>query len=626
MSIITASKLSKSYGIEPVLIDASFHINEGDKIGIVGANGAGKSTLMKILAGELEPDSGELYIDRSAALSYLKQRDHFNTAGTVIDEINASASPEQKARFERKNSYSYESGIRGMLKNLAFTESDMEKPVGQLSGGEKTRLALAAVLMQAPDVLLLDEPTNHLDIGTLKWLEDYLRASKATIVIISHDRYFLDRTVSRIFEIERNRLTVYGGGYTQYKERKQQIYEEQLRHYEKQQEEIQRQEEMIRVFKGHNTEHLVKRAQSREKRLAMVERLEKPMLLKEELRINFQEKLQSGNDVLYASGLSKSFAGEDGVRRLFRNVDLDIKKGERICLVGPNGIGKTTLLKIILGEIPADSGTVRLGQNVIPGYYDQEQRLLDPDKTVLDELHSAYIKYDQVELRKLLGSFLFKGDDVFKRVADLAGGEKARLSLLKLMMSGANLLILDEPTNHLDISAKEVFEDAIMEFPGTVIIVSHDRYLLQHVPTAIYELGTEGITVFLGGYDYYYEKRAQLGSSRSYLTEMSLRGATDSAIAQEAVRLKSKEERAAQRELDRQAAALQRKKEKLLKEAEQLIERLEAEIAALEEELCKEEVYSDIEKSLKVSAELDEKKQALEAAYDDWAARQEDAQ
>ncbi|MBQ1906608.1 MAG: ABC-F family ATP-binding cassette domain-containing protein [Firmicutes bacterium] len=626
MSIITASKLSKSYGIEPVLIDASFHINEGDKIGIVGANGAGKSTLMKILAGELEPDSGELYIDRSAALSYLKQRDHFNTAGTVIDEINASASPEQKARFERKNSYSYESGIRGMLKNLAFTESDMEKPVGQLSGGEKTRLALAAVLMQAPDVLLLDEPTNHLDIGTLKWLEDYLRASKATIVIISHDRYFLDRTVSRIFEIERNRLTVYGGGYTQYKERKQQIYEEQLRHYEKQQEEIQRQEEMIRVFKGHNTEHLVKRAQSREKRLAMVERLEKPMLLKEELRINFQEKLQSGNDVLYASGLSKSFAGEDGVRRLFRNVDLDIKKGERICLVGPNGIGKTTLLKIILGEIPADSGTVRLGQNVIPGYYDQEQRLLDPDKTVLDELHSAYIKYDQVELRKLLGSFLFRGDDVFKRVADLAGGEKARLSLLKLMMSGANLLILDEPTNHLDISAKEVFEDAIMEFPGTVIIVSHDRYLLQHVPTAIYELGTEGITVFLGGYDYYYEKRAQLGSSRSYLTEMSLRGATDSAIAQEAVRLKSKEERAAQRELDRQAAALQRKKEKLLKEAEQLIERLEAEIAALEEELCKEEVYSDIEKSLKVSAELDEKKQALEAAYDDWAARQEDAQ
>jgi ATP-binding cassette subfamily F protein 3 len=626
MSIITASKLSKSYGIEPVLIDASFHINEGDKIGIVGANGAGKSTLMKILAGELEPDSGELYIDRSAALSYLKQRDHFNTAGTVIDEINASASPEQKARFERKNSYSYESGIRGMLKNLAFTESDMEKPVGQLSGGEKTRLALAAVLMQAPDVLLLDEPTNHLDIGTLKWLEDYLRASKATIVIISHDRYFLDRTVSRIFEIERNRLTVYGGGYTQYKERKQQIYEEQLRHYEKQQEEIQRQEEMIRVFKGHNTEHLVKRAQSREKRLAMVERLEKPMLLKEELRINFQEKLQSGNDVLYASGLSKSFAGEDGVRRLFRNVDLDIKKGERICLVGPNGIGKTTLLKIILGEIPADSGTVRLGQNVIPGYYDQEQRLLDPDKTVLDELHSAYIKYDQVELRKLLGSFLFRGDDVFKRVADLAGGEKARLSLLKLMMSGANLLILDEPTNHLDISAKEVFEDAIMEFPGTVIIVSHDRYLLQHVPTAIYELGTEGITVFLGGYDYYYEKRAQLGSSRSYLTEMSLRGATDSAIEQEVVRLKSKEERAAQRELDRQAAALQRKKEKLLKEAEQLIERLEAEIAALEEELCKEEVYSDIEKSLKVSAELDEKKQALEAAYDDWAARQEDAQ
>ena len=619
VSIITVSKLNKSYGIEPVLTDVSFHVNEGDKIGIVGANGAGKSTLIRILAGELEADSGDVFMDKKIALSYLKQRDHFNTDGTVIDEINAAATDEQKARFALKNNYPYESGIRGMLKNLAFSDEDMEKPVAQLSGGEKTRLALASVLLQAPDLLLLDEPTNHLDIGTLKWLEDYLRASRTTLMIISHDRYFLDRTVDRIFEIERNRLTVFKGNYTEYKEKKQLIYEEQLKHYEQQQAEIARQEEMIRVFKGHNTEHLVKRAQSREKRLAQIELIEKPLQLKEQLRINFQEKLQSGNDVLFASGLSKSFTSEEGVRRLFRNVDLDVKKGDRICLVGPNGIGKTTLLRIILGQIPADSGTVRLGQNVVPGYYDQEQRLLDPNNTVLEELHSSYIKYDQVELRKLLGSFLFHGDDVFKRVADLAGGEKARLSLLKLMMSGANLLILDEPTNHLDISAKEVFEDAIMDFPGTVIIVSHDRYLLQHVPTAIYELGSDGITVYLGGYDYYYEKSTSIGSGRSYLNEMSRRSAVEGSASEELKRLLGKEERAALRQQEKQEAAQKKRRERKLAEAEERISSIEARISEIEQLLCQEEVFSDAKRSSELSAELSARKQELEAAYDEWA-------
>ncbi|MBR0140127.1 MAG: ABC-F family ATP-binding cassette domain-containing protein, partial [Firmicutes bacterium] len=478
------------------------------------------------------------------------------------------------------------------------------------------------LLLQAPDLLLLDEPTNHLDIGTLKWLEDYLSQYRGTLVIISHDRYFLDRTVKRIFEIENCRLTVYEGNYSAYKEKKQLLYEERLRHYETEMAEIRRQEDMIRRFKEHNTEHLVKRAQSREKRLAMIEKPEKPMMLSEHLKINFSEKLQSGTDVLYAEGLSMSFTDGSGRRQLFSGVDLDIKRGDRICLVGPNGIGKTTLLRIILGELKADGGYLRLGQNVMPGYYDQEQRSLNTSNTVLEELHSTYIKYDQTRLRTILGSFLFKGDDVFKQVADLAGGEKARLALLKLMMSGSNFLILDEPTNHLDISAKEIFEDALLKFPGTLLIVSHDRYLLQRIPTAIYELGKDGITVFHGGYDYYAEKRQSLGSGKAYLSQM-VRVTENSEKAAEAEisaaeKALSKEARAAARLKEKQLAAEQRKKEKQKAAAEEAIASLEAEIAALEAELGRPEVLSDHEKIKELAERLEKAKAKLEEAYEAW--------
>ncbi len=616
--MISASKLNKSYGITPALTDVSFNVNASDRIGIVGANGAGKSTLIKILAGELEYDSGELFIDGKSSLGYLKQRDHFPAGGTVLEEMQKAVSEEKKQAFEEKNGYSYASGIRGILKSLAFSEEYLDKPVDLLSGGERTRLALAALLLQEPDILLLDEPTNHLDIGTLKWLEDYLKGYKGTMLIISHDRYFLDRTVKRIFEVENTRLTVYEGNYTQYKEKKQTIFDEQMRHYEHQMEEIRRQEEIIRRFKGHNTEKLVKRAQSREKRLAMTELPEKPVQLKEQLKLNFQEKLQSGNDVLYAKGLSMSFTGEDGTRQLFRNVDLDIKRGDRICIVGPNGIGKTTLLKIILGQLQADSGELRLGQNVIPGYYDQEQRLLNPDNTVLEEIHSTYIKYDQTRLRGILGSFLFRGDDVFKTVADLAGGEKARLSLLKLMMSGANLLIMDEPTNHLDISAKEIFEDALLSFPGTLLLVSHDRYLLQKIPTAILELDTDGITVYLGGYDYYTEKRASLFSGKSYLNEMSRRSESSGTVLREAEKALSKEERTALRNAEKQLQAAARKQEKMLARAEEAVSEAEARIAELEQLLCDPDIYSDPEKARRTAEELDIAKEELEKRYEEW--------
>lgn len=665
MSIITASKLSKAYVVEDVLTDVSFHINKGDRIGVVGVNGAGKSTLIKLLAGELEPDTGSLYRAEGLAMGYLKQRDHFPDGGSVMDEMlrlftwqrtaeerlaaleaelageapgaqaGAGAGAEGRdaadvyeeyhallQEFQEKRGYSYRSEITGILRSLGFSDDYFDKPVGLLSGGERTRLALAALLLQAPELLLLDEPTNHLDIGSLKWLEGYLRNYRGSLVIVSHDRYFLDRCVNRIFEVEGGRLTAYEGNYSEYKEKKELRYQEELKHYEQQQEEIKRQEEMIRRFKEHNTEHLVKRAQSREKRLAQIEVLERPKKLSEQLRINFDEKLQSGNDVVQAQGLSVSFGYGAEKRTLFTGVDLDIKRGDRICIVGPNGIGKTTLLRIILGQLPSDSGWLRLGQNVMPGYYDQEQQNLNYANTVLEELHSAYIKYDQTELRRMLGSFLFRGDDVFKTVGELSGGEKARLSLLKLMMSGSNLLIMDEPTNHLDISAREVFEDALLNFPGTMILVSHDRYLLQRIPTAIYELGPSGIDIYLGGYDYYDEKSHQLSSGKSYLDEMSRSNASAASLDAAAQRESEKQKRAQQRLEGKKAEADRRRLERQIAAAEQAVSDGEALVAELEAELCKPEVFSDPAAAAELSAKLEKAKAELETSYELWMSLQ----
>ena len=620
MSIITASKLNKSFGIEQVLEDVTFHVNAGDRIGIVGANGAGKSTLMRILAGELQADDGELYFEKGTSIGYLKQRDHFPDGGTVQEEVSKAATDAQKNAFEERHGYTYDKGLRGILRSLAFTDDYLDKPVGTLSGGERTRLAMASLLLQEPDLLLLDEPTNHLDIGTLKWLEGYLKGYRGTLIIISHDRYFLDKLATRIFEIERCRLKSYDGNYTAFKEKKQIQYEQDLRHYEQMKAEVARQEEIIRRFKEHNTEHLVKRAQSREKRLAMLDMPDKPTFFREKLKIRFDEKLKSGQDVLQAEDLAMSFTGPEGVKHLFSGVNMDIKKGDRICMVGPNGVGKTTLLKIILGELDPDSGWLKLGQNVVCGYYDQEQKLLDPEKTVLDEVHSTYIKYDQVELRKLLGRLGFYGDDVFKQVKDLAGGEKAKLSLLKLMMTGANFLILDEPTNHLDIAAKEVFEDALLDFPGTLLIVSHDRYLLQKIPTAIYELKPEGITVYLGSYDYYEQKSSSVTSGKAYLETLA-KGANPA----DAQKLLSKEERTLLRQKEKEEAAAKRKRERQLQAAEETVSEAENRVTELENRLCLPEIYSDPEKAREVNSELLAAREDLEKAYEDWMELQEEA-
>ncbi|HHX92563.1 MAG TPA: ABC-F family ATP-binding cassette domain-containing protein [Clostridiales bacterium] len=652
MSILYADKISKVYGVTPVLTDVSFRVEPKDRIGIVGANGAGKTTLINILAGELSPDGGTLHKASDLSVGYLKQRDHFCPDRTVEEEMMgifewqletekqlpalaehiAALSAqgrdvaEELARydalvleFENRRGYEFRSQIRGVLASLAFTEDDLSKQIDCLSGGERTRLALASLLLKEPDLLLLDEPTNHLDIGTLRWLEQYLAAYNGTIIVISHDRYFLDRTVGRIFEIEHQTLTVYEGNYSSYADKKQLRLEEELKRYEQAQQDIRREEDIIRRLRQHQTEKLAKRARSREKRLAHAELPDRPASAGGRLNIRFHEKLTPGNDILSAQGLSMSFGDGRERRTLFRGVNLEMKRGDRLCLVGENGIGKTTLLKILLGRLTPDEGTVRLGQNVIPAYYDQEQQMLQPENTVLEEVHASYRLYDQQELRTMLGRFLFRGDDVFKKVRDLAGGEKARLSLLKLMLSGANFLVMDEPTNHLDIGAKEVFEQALIAYPGTLLIASHDRYLLSKIPTAICELSAGGIETYLGGYDYYAEKSRRLASGKTYLDRMAMSTGPDDREPERQKEL-DKEARTRARREEREQAALDRKiqSDRLRKEAE--ITEAEALIARIEAELCREEVYSDPQAALEWSGKLQKAQEEMERLYEQWMA------
>lgn len=648
MIILSATNLTKTYGIDEILSNVSFHINEGDRIGIVGVNGAGKTTLLNILAGRLTASSGDFFVGGDTTVGYLRQSDNFNSEKTVYEEMLAIFRPvidmedemsrlseeisEQSLKgydvelllhqyddlhedYKRKNGFGYKSEIHGILNSMAFTDDFFEKRISLLSGGERTRLALASLLLKKPDLLLLDEPTNHLDIGTLKWLEQYLKMYQGTIAIISHDRYFLDQTVNRIFEVEHHRLCSYEGNYTAFVEKKRMKEADELKRYEGQQKELERQEEIIRRFKQHGTEKLAKRAQSREKRLSHVELLDRPQSKTGKMKINFKQNHQSGNDVIIAKGLSKSFGVGETKRLLFQNVDLDIKKGERICIVGPNGIGKTTLLKIIMDRLEADTGYVKLGHNIAFGYYDQEQALLSTTGTVLQELHDTYRLYSETELRSMLGRFNFKNDTVFQQVSSLSGGEKARLALLKLMLSGSNILLMDEPTNHLDIASKEVFEEAILDYPGTLIVVSHDRYFLNRVPTKIIELNPDGLTSFLGGYDYYMEKKQSLGTGKSYLEGLSkMNGADEGGKAN----LSEKEQRIEARRSAKEKEAEQRRKERELENVEDEISILEEKIKNLEADMCKEENFADHEKLAKMDGELQVAKADLTEKYQLW--------
>ena len=669
MIVLSAKELTKSYGTDVILDKVSFHINKGERVGIIGVNGAGKTTLLKILTGELSCEEGEFFVSSETNIGYLKQDGGFDSENTVMEEVENifgefhRMEKEMEAllqrieetagktgddgddgesrrllerydtlqeKFKERGGYTYRSEMMGILSSMAFGEDSYGKKISTLSGGEKTRLALACLLMKKPDILLLDEPTNHLDIGTLKWLEQYLKSYKGTIILVSHDRYFLDETVTRIFEVENHKLSIYEGDYSFYATERKKRREAEMRRYENQQKEIRRQEDMIRRFKERGTEKLAKRAASREKRLAAMEVVERPAGERDRMKISFRADFQSGRDVLEAGDVSKSFGYGVGRTELFRHVDLDIKRGERVCIVGANGIGKTTLLKILMGEISCNTGRIKIGYNVKFGYYDQGQQLLNGANTVIEEVRDSYGLYSDGEIRNILGRFMFRGEDVFLKVGTLSGGEKARLSLLKLMLSGANVLMLDEPTNHLDIESKEVFEEALLEFPGTSIIVSHDRYFLNRIPTRIMELTSDGIENYLGTYDYYVEKKQQqIQSGKKYLEGMQEdREARTSTAAEEVSKgagaeaeehLSSAERRRIQKEKEAEERRLRRHREALEKE----IQSIEEEIGELEAELCRQEVATDHVKLAEIGKMLTEKKDELDDRYEKWLQLQE---
>lgn len=641
MIVLSASNLTKTYGTDVIIQGADFHINDGDRVGLVGRNGAGKTTLLNIITGELLPDEGQLFVPSDLRIGYLKQRDDFDSRRTVIEEIQGIFEPLKRIEaeiaktadeaafnpsdekllhkldalqqeYDRKGGYTYKSEMTGALSSMAFGPEFFDKKIGSLSGGERTRLALAALLLEKPDLLILDEPTNHLDIGMLKWLEQYLSSYRGTVIIVSHDRYFLNQSVNRIFEIEHHKLACYDGNYTAFAEKKRQLRAARMKAYDNQQREIARQEDMIRRMKERGTERLAKRAQSREKRLDMIERLEKPESSQGKMKIQFKQDFQSGNDVLLTEGLGKSFGYGDERKVLFEDVNMDIKRGEKICIVGQNGIGKTTLLKILLGEFSPEKGRVKIGHNVTFGYYDQRQTLLNPENTILGEMKDTYRLYTDTQMRSVLGRFLFRNDDVFLRVGDLSGGEKARLSLLKLMLGGANTLLLDEPTNHMDIESKEVFEEALSEFPGTAIIISHDRYFLQRIPDRILELTPQGMVEYLGKYDYYMDKKDKIESGKKYLAEMS--STNDCGPGGGRSKLSSQE----QRRLNKKAEAEERRliRQKQLLEAE--IAELEGELANLEEQMCCEDNSSDYELLAELGKKMEAVKTRHEEAMEEW--------
>ena len=534
--ILSCNHISKSYGVETILNDCSFFINDNEKAAIVGNNGAGKSTIMKIIMGELSPDEGNVIIGKDKTIGYLAQYQDLGSDTTIYEEVKSVKQNlidmEQKLlgyekemakvsgdelsklietytnlehRFQLLNGYSYKSEIEGVIKGLGFTEDDFNKSVGNLSGGQKTRVALCKLLLEKPDIIMLDEPTNHLDLNSIKWLETYLLNYNGAVLIIAHDRYFLDKIVSKVIEIENHKAHVYSVNYSDFAVKKQELRVATMNAYLKQQSEIKHQEEVIAKLRSYKQEKFYKRAESREKQLEKMDLIEKPEELKNNMTIKLEPDIVSGNDVLSVENLEKSYN-----TLLFKNISFEIKRGEHVAIIGDNGTGKTTILKIINGLVDADSGMIKLGTNVHIGYYDQEQHNLTDENTLFEEIANSYSNMTNTKIRNTLAAFMFTGEDVFKRVSDLSGGEKGRLSLAKLMLSEANLIILDEPTNHLDMASKEILENAINNYTGTVLYVSHDRYFINQTASRILELTNTKLINYLGNYDYYEEKKEEL--------------------------------------------------------------------------------------------------------------------
>lgn len=638
--ILSCNNITKTFGTDTILSDCSFHIEEREKAAIVGPNGAGKSTLLKIIMGRLPADDGTVTISKDKTLGYLAQHQNLSSDGTIYDELLSvkkdiialeekireteqqmkNATGEQldtlldlytkmNHQFELENGYAYQSEIVGVLKGLGFTEDDFSLPVNTLSGGQKTRVALGKLLLSKPDIILLDEPTNHLDMESIRWLENYLLGYNGSVIIVAHDRYFLDRIVTKIIEIENTHVTVFSGNYTAYADKKKILRNMQLKEYLNQQREIKHQQEVITKLKQFNREKSIKRAESREKMLDKLEVVDKPAEINDKMNIELNPSIISGNDVLSVSHLSKAF--DDNT--LFTDISFDIKRGERVALIGNNGTGKTTILKIINDILPADSGEIKLGSKATIGYYDQEHHVLDPDKTLFDELQDAYPDLNNTQIRNTLAAFLFTNDDVFKYIRDLSGGERGRVSLAKLMLSNANFLILDEPTNHLDMVSKEILENALNSYTGTVLYVSHDRYFINTTATRIIELVGQTTVNYIGNYDYYIEKK-------DALTAAALAGkpADSSSAVSAAQKNAQKESAKADWKQSKEEQALLKKKKNELKKTEERITVIEDRLKAIEEESALPEVCTDTARLLELHKESTKLSEELDTLYEKW--------
>ncbi len=638
--ILSCNNITKTFGTDTILSDCSFHIEEREKAAIVGPNGAGKSTLLKIIMGRLPADDGTVTISKDKTLGYLAQHQNLSSDGTIYDELLSvkkdiialeekireteqqmkNATGEQldtlldqytkmNHQFELENGYAYQSEIVGVLKGLGFTEDDFSLPVNTLSGGQKTRVALGKLLLSKPDIILLDEPTNHLDMESIRWLENYLLGYNGSVIIVAHDRYFLDRIVTKIIEIENTHVTVFSGNYTAYADKKKILRNMQLKEYLNQQREIKHQQEVITKLKQFNREKSIKRAESREKMLDKLEVVDKPAEINDKMNIELNPSVISGNDVLSVSHLSKAF--DDNT--LFTDISFDIKRGERVALIGNNGTGKTTILKIINDILPADSGEIKLGSKVTIGYYDQEHHVLDPDKTLFEELQDAYPDLNNTQIRNTLAAFLFTNDDVFKYIRDLSGGERGRVSLAKLMLSNANFLILDEPTNHLDMVSKEILENALNSYTGTVLYVSHDRYFINTTATRIIELVGQTTVNYIGNYDYYIEKK-------DALTAAALAGkpADSSSAVSAAQKNAQKESAKADWKQSKEEQALLKKKKNELKKTEERITVIEDRLKAIEEESALPEVCTDTARLLELHKESTKLSEELDTLYEKW--------
>lgn len=628
--ILSCNNIDKTFVDNHVIKNASFHIEDYEKAAIVGINGAGKTTLLKIITGSLPADAGSVTLAKDKNFGYLAQHQAVDSENTIFDELltvkqevldleaairQTEADMKHAAgteldtllkkyagmthRFEDINGYACKSEITGILKGLGFQEDEFDKKVATLSGGQKTRVALGKLLLQKPDLIMLDEPTNHLDLGSIAWLETYLLNYKGAVIIVSHDRYFLDKIATKIIEIDNGVVSSFNGNYSDYATQKEHLRTEQMHAYLNQQREIRHQEEVIDKLKQFNREKSIKRAESREKMLDKIERLEKPVEVRADMKLALTPHRTSGNDVMQIEGLSKKFDSH----QLFRNVSFEIRRGEHVAIIGDNGTGKTTLLKIINELVPMDSGTIRLGANVEIGYYDQEHHVLHMDKTLFEEISDDYPYLTNTEIRNTLAAFLFTGEDVFKKISALSGGERGRVSLAKLMLSEANFLILDEPTNHLDITSKEILETALNAYEGTILYVSHDRYFINKTASRILELTHQEFVNYIGNYDYYLEKK-------EILTPVS-----------ETARDTNTEEPSTQKldwKQQKENQALIRKRENDLKKCEDKIEALETKSAALDEEMTKPEIATNSVKLQEIAMEKERIESELEELYSRW--------